>query len=338
MSSLKKPGEGAIGRSVVPSGQALRHVHVDTANAEKSAPNQMLKLIPLDRFQQRLPPNQAVTIGVIMASHNRRLATLRCIESLAAQEATMAIDLTILLVDDSSQDGTPNAVRACFPYVHIVEGSGDLYWGGGMRLAHQALTAVSEPDYLLWLNDDVTLRLDALNALMKTASAQPEGVVVGALLNPKSQETSYSGLIRRGRSPLGVFLVDPSTSTQIVDTFNGNVVLIPRTAYRVLGAIDAAFPHLFGDLDYGYRASKLGIRIVVAPGHMGCCERDDLTRTWEDPNLRLWQRLKHLHSVKVMSLRPRVEFLRRHGGLEWPLRLVMGYLKEYGQIMHLVKR
>lgn len=240
--------------------------------------------------------------------------------------------MAVVLVDDASQDGTREAVSARFPDVHIVEGGGDLYWGGGMRIAHRSLTDFSEPNFLMWLNDDVILFREAIEMLLKASVRQQTVVVVGALMDPQTKETSYSGFSRTGRSPLGLSLVAPKTG-QTVDTFNGNVLLLSRTAYRLLGSVDAAFPHMYGDLDYGYRARDLAIPIRVADKHVGWCQRNDGLKTWRDQDLSRGRRLQNLHSVKVMPLRPNCEFLRRHGGLEWPIRLLGGYLKAYLRIL-----
>ena len=44
----------------------------------------------------------------------------------------------VYLTDDGCTDGTPKAVAAEFPDIHIVQGDGSLFWGGGMRLAWKA--------------------------------------------------------------------------------------------------------------------------------------------------------------------------------------------------------
>lgn len=298
------------------------------------SPERFLEL----KSQTGLSEAQPVTIGVLVASHNRCEATVRSLETLAAQQLRLPGQLAIMLVDDASTDGTSAVVRRLFPYVNLIEGTGQLYWGGGMRLAQSVLTSRMRPDYLLWLNDDVVLFTDALQRLLDTAARRPSALIVGALVDPTTRRTSYSGLRRAGRSPLRLSLVPSSETPEEVDTFNGNVVLVPKIAYERIGQIDASFPHMYGDLDYGYRAGQLGLICVVAPGHVGLCDRNDNRSEWRDPSLPRVARLRRLHSVKVMPLKPRLEFLRRHGGIEWPLRLAIGYLKEYRYVIRSVNR
>ncbi len=78
------------------------------------------------------------------------------------------------LVDDGSGDGTTPAVHAEFPEVRVIAGTGHLYWSGGMRVAQQA-AVLSDPDYLLWLNDDVELEPEALATLLATHHSMCRG-------------------------------------------------------------------------------------------------------------------------------------------------------------------
>ena len=44
-------------------------------------------------------------------------------------------DLTVFLVDDASPDRTGERVLNEFPQVHVIQGTGSLYWTKGMNLA-----------------------------------------------------------------------------------------------------------------------------------------------------------------------------------------------------------
>ena len=111
-----------------------------------------------------------------------------------------------------------------------------------MALAEQ--TALSaDPDYLLWLNDDVTLDEDAIAKLLETERANRPGrcIVVGAVRDPSSGEVSYSGVQRRDFHPLRVDIVEPDSKPKTVQMFHGNVVLVSRAASRLVGPIDGRF-------------------------------------------------------------------------------------------------
>jgi GT2 family glycosyltransferase len=276
---------------------------------------------------------KSAQVGVAIAAYNRRETTLRCLRALTGQKLVSPTGLVVVVVDDGSSDGTANALKRYFPFVHVLNGTGSLYWGGATRLAHELVASAASPDYLLWLNDDVVLAPGGLAALLDAAAACPGEIIVGALRDPASGELTYSGLRRKGRSPLRLCRVAPSDQFPDVDTFNGNVVLIPRSVYTSLGPVDQAFPHLYGDLDYGYRATRMGHGVRLASGYVGTCSRNDSTGTWKDVRLGLARRFAQLHSPKTIPLPARSSFLRRHGGPEWPVRLAGGYLKAYCQIL-----
>lgn len=47
-----------------------------------------------------------------------------------------------------------------------------------------------------------------------------------------------------------------------IDSFNGNIVLIPLSVFNILGFNDNYFTHSFGDLDYGLRAKKWVLNVI----------------------------------------------------------------------------
>ena len=71
------------------------------------------------------------------------------------------------VVDDGSEDGTSEAVLQTIPETHLIAGSGNLYWGGGMRLAFKEAMKDGWDFYLL-LNDDVILKPSAIEILLAT--------------------------------------------------------------------------------------------------------------------------------------------------------------------------
>lgn len=215
-----------------------------------------------------MPP---LRIAVLMTSHNRREKTLSALATLAGQRGLPEkTSLRTYLVDAGSTDGTPEAVRAAHPEVEVTTVGTDIYWSHGMRIASRNSRRTGEPpwDFQLWLNDDVTLAENALAVLLDTADAVGPGkVVVGAVRASDSARTTYSG--RRGRA---LALVEPTGRPERCDTYNGNVVLLPRTVCDRVGDIDEVFQHGIGDYDHGFRVRQAGIPAYVTPCHVGICD------------------------------------------------------------------
>jgi GT2 family glycosyltransferase len=247
-------------------------------------------------------------------------------------QARSDADLTVYLVDDGSSDGTPAAVRAQFPEVHILPGTGQLFWSGGMRLA-QLAAEPSNPDYLLWLNDDVRLDADAVATLVATHSSvssrgAPDSIIVAAMRDPETGATTYSGVVRRDRVRRMRFtLLEPAHEPVPCETMNGNAVLVPRSVYRRVGLFDSRFTHAMNDYDYGLRAQSLACEVWLAPGHLGTCVFSRPSTHRLDDSVPFRQRLRYLVSPLGLPPKDWLHFTRRHGGLLWPGLFISPYIR-----------
>jgi GT2 family glycosyltransferase len=260
-----------------------------------------------------------------MACHNRRELTLACLRSLYGQQRTN-YELSVFLVDDGSSDGTAGAVMSEFPDVEVLSGSGHLYWGGAMRLAFQAAER-RDADFHLWLNDDVILHSEAVALLLSTYEEVRQYrstpiLVVGAVQDPATRRTTYSGLEHRaGWHPLRFDHVEPGPGSKRCETMSGNVALVSRDAFKLLGAVDEAFVHTMGDCDYGLRLGRSGGEVWLASRHVGTCPRGDRPVTGGS----VAQRLRGILSPKKVPPVPWLVYVRRHGGPVWPILWIGPY-------------
>ena len=201
----------------------------------------------------RTPP----TVIAIVASHNRRDKTMECIRSYFALSGDY--ELSMVLVDDGSSDGTAEAASSLSDRVDVLRGDGSLFWAKAMAIAERRAVE-HRPDYLLWLNDDVVLQHDALGTLMAAMGGNVRRIVVGSVVDPVSGDVTYGGLDRVDWHPLRYRHVAPTDGVpRPVTTISGNVVLVPRCVYSEVGGIDGGFSHGRADWDYGLRAKRLGI-------------------------------------------------------------------------------
>lgn len=276
--------------------------------------------------------SRACRLAVIMTSHNRREKTLECLKALGVSAAAQRAELSGVLVDDGSTDGTAEAVGRAYPWMRIVLGDGSLFWCRGMHRAFETALECSF-DYYLWLNDDTMLYEDALSRLLDCAEAQracarKPVIVVGSTLDKVTGRPTYGGERRQSGWRRSRFvLVQPSDSAQRCDSMDGNIVLIPADAARLVGNLDPMFEHAMGDTDYGLRASKLGVEIWVAPGVHGTCALNPVGNTFVDPRLPFLTRWRLLLSRKGLPWRSWLTFTRRHTGICWPLFFLWPYAR-----------
>ncbi len=157
-------------------------------------------------------------------------------------------------------------------------------------------------------------------------------ILVGTTRDPDSGAITYGGLKRHSNwRPLSFSRVSSGDAPVECATMNGNCVLVPHRVAQVLGNLDSAFVHAMGDIDYGLRAGREGIKIWVVPGFVGSCRAHQPTESPGDqpkrrPFLARWNETlgpKHLPPRAWLAL------VRRHGGVFWPFHWASPYIKVF---------
>ena len=272
--------------------------------------------------------------AVLMASYSRVEKTLRCIETLTmglSDAAAFSVD--IFLTDDGSTDGTGEQVKSRFPQVHLIRGDGSLFWAGGMRAAWHAADMNDTYDFVVWANDDVEFSPSAVRSSFEEAvQLQKNGgssatILVGTILDPNSGGVTYGGVNRPNpiSRPLYFELVSPSTGAVDCETFNGNFVIIPSAVVKVIGGMNSAYVHAYGDYDYGFRARQAGFRIMVLTTPVGTCSRNSWVSTDKITSMTLSQRWRRMTGPKLYPLSGWFAYSRAHTGPFWPVFFLRPY-------------
>ncbi len=264
-------------------------------------------------------------IAVLLTCFNRQEKTLACLTNLYANE-TAGFELDIFLVDDGCTDGTAETVIEKYPSVNVIQGTGSLYWNGGMRLAWEAALN-KQYDFYLWINDDSEIYPDAIARIIFAydqliLAGKRVGAVLGTMVDPASKMPTYGGRLRNSLiNPLsfGPVLV-PTDEPLACDFINGNFTLIPKESVKRIGILSNKYTHSMGDFDYGLRLKKSGLTCWVAPGTYGECETNSNTGGCKDKSLAITERVEKMNSISQL---PPIDewlfFVREHGGYIWPL-------------------
>lgn len=109
-------------------------------------------------------------------------------------------------------------------------------------------------------NDDTLLDNHAVTTLIDTASKYKNKVIVVGSTCDLSGNLSYGG---REMSRKHKIIAPNSVETKECATFNGNIVLIPNRVVDIIGIIDPFFHHSFGDIEYGLRATKMVLNVLL---------------------------------------------------------------------------
>jgi GT2 family glycosyltransferase len=271
-------------------------------------------------------------IAVLITCHNRKEKSLACLKALFHNVLPDGDSLDVFLVDDGSTDGTSEAVLARYPLVEIIKGDGNLYWGKGMHCAFARAMEIGF-DVYLWLNDDTTLYTAAIDTMVSAwhrtkNQTGKDAIIVGSTQDPDTAQLTYGGVVRHSAlKRFSYTLVKPCSQPIECHTMNGNCVLVPNSVVLRLGNLEKRFAHAMGDIDYGLRAGQAGIKVFVAPGCIGTCERNDSQGTFNDRSLSLRARWRKM--MQPTGLPPASWWIltQRHGGLLGSVYWVWPYFR-----------
>ena len=215
-------------------------------------------------------------VSIVIVSFNSREHILRC---LAAVEREAGLPHEVLVVDNASADGTPEAVRQAAPNARVIANDHNL---GFARANNQAL-ARAQGAFVLLLNPDCELRPGALEALLGSLDAHPQVAAVGpltrnsdgtpqvsfgpdlTLANEWRQRRLVNGVRARQAASLAAAeaLV---TREQRPDWISAACLLTRIEALRALGGFDEGFFLYEEDADLCLRLRKAGWQILHYPG------------------------------------------------------------------------
>ncbi len=249
------------------------------------------------------------SIAVLLTVHNRKEQTLNCLSKLFCQSIPDNYEIHVFLTDDASTDGTAEEIDRSFPQVNIIKGDGNLFWNRGMHKAWEAAVQSKVYDFYLWLNDDTMIADDCIERLLALSAANGDSaIIVGstcAIGNPN--QITYGGWKN------GELLTDLTKSNKC-ETMNGNIVLIPKSVYNVLGMNDPKFRHCLGDTDYALSANEHGIACLTGVGIFGECDAHEHPTIWMDPFQPFAKRWKNFFSPLGNNPFEFFYFRRKHFG------------------------
>ena len=235
------------------------------------------------------PPRVEPELSVVVASFNTRDLLRDCLRTLRA--ATQSVPTEIVVVDNSSKDGTPGMVAAEFPDVTLLANSSN----DGFARANNRALARTRGRFVLLLNPDTLVPPDTLEPLVAFLRDNPKVGLVGCRVDrpdgrldeacKRNFPTPLSALMRflaldrllgrgRGYRRSGE---DPAGRYE-VDAVVGAFMLLRRETLEDVGGLDEDY-FMFGeDLDWCYRVKQrdwqiyyLGDRSIVH--HKGAATR-----------------------------------------------------------------
>ncbi len=203
-------------------------------------------------------------ISVVVLNWNGLPVIESCLESILRQTYQ---PLEVIVVDNASEDGSPDLIRNRFPLVRLILNEKNLGFGGGNNLGIKA----SKGRYIMILNNDTRLDLKCLEFLMQSLE-RDRRYGAGApkiLLDHQNNLIDAAGIvvypdglsIGRGRMEQAE-QYDEETE---VFCASGCAGLFRREMIEEIGLYDEDFFAYAEDTDLGWRARLTGWKCIYNP-------------------------------------------------------------------------
>jgi len=218
---------------------------------------------------------------IIIINYKSLRLLLRCLSSV--YEKIKEIDFDVIVVDNASNDNSPQKIKEDFPKVRLIVNVMNL---GFSRACNQALRQVRSP-YILLLNPDTEILDSSLKEMIRFLEENPEVGILGCKIldeKQKEQRTAfprrtvlreiidivpyiklekilpeywtdrfYDKLIKKSKDPFEVFWV------------TGACLLVRKRVLDEIGLFDEDLFLFSEDVDFCWRARKAEWKVMFFP-------------------------------------------------------------------------
>jgi GT2 family glycosyltransferase len=208
---------------------------------------------------------------VVVLSWNGRDDTLACLDSLVRVARS---DVSVICVDNGSNDGSVEAVRERYPFITLIENRNNLGFAGGNNVGIRRALAAGA-DWVVLLNNDATVDPRCIDAFEAAAAANPDAGVLGGkvLFDDPSDLVWFAGqrfspLLGYSGRPIGYRKRDGSRygAIRAVDRVAGAFMAVSRRAIESAGYLDEALFAYVEDVEWCVRIRRSGFSILLVPG------------------------------------------------------------------------
>lgn len=276
----------------------------------------------------------------VILNTNRREDTIACLGSLLANTYP---NHQALVLDNSSTDGSVEAIRSAFPSVEIIALNDNAGYAGNNNVGIQAALDRGA-DWVFVLNEDTILAPNCLEQLVQAGEADGNVGIVG----PMVYHFDEPEVIQSAGGTLGPYWealhiginerdIRQFPVTRSVDWISGCAIMVRRDAIKQVGMLDAKFFYYWEEVDWCIRVRRAGWKIVHVPGaklwHKGVQRnyRPKPSVAYYNTRNRFLLLCKHHASFKVqavawvqtlrtllsLSIRPKWRGMRDHRNALW---------------------
>jgi GT2 family glycosyltransferase len=201
-------------------------------------------------------------VWIVPVNYNGTEDTRKCLRSLAA----LTTPAKVVVVDNASRPDPTEALRAEFPWAHVVRNDENLGWSGGNN-AGIRFALDRGADHIILLNNDTTVAPDLVGRLLGAFAAHPRFGVIGPVIHHMDEPDvvmtdgvtfnppGFPGFFQRRVVPERPAEPPVVDETDIV---NGCCMMVRADVFRRVGLIDDRFFLIHEEADFCLRVKRAG--------------------------------------------------------------------------------
>ncbi len=186
-------------------------------------------------------------------------------------------DSRITVVDNNSEDGTPEFLKKNFPEVEIIRNSTNLGFGSACNMGSRG----SDCEYLIFINQDAQINRFPIEEVVQVFSENEYSIIGGKVLSHESlpspsvgaRVSPLSTLMHWATMPLrliglrwfDMIAIPESEEFSQVQWIPGSLMVFRASDFVTLGGFDESFFMYVEDIEICYRAESRGMKTGHLP-------------------------------------------------------------------------
>lgn len=206
-------------------------------------------------------------VSVVFPTMNRKCDLIKCINSV--KESTYD-KIEIIVADNSSIDGSKEAVKELFPDVILLENELNL----GSPISINDCIKKSKGEFIFRLDDDVIIEKNTIENMLKVLKSDPQIGAVSAICfymeNPNLLRAAglkislfFGKTIAYGKDETNL---KPFKENREIEGAGGGTLMTRRKIFDKIGFYDESYFLTYEDVDWCYKLKKAGYKLVLVGG------------------------------------------------------------------------
>lgn len=239
-----------------------------------------------------------LALSIVLVSYNSRKDLAECLASIYDSPGRESFE--VVLVDNGSTDGGPEAAERLYPHVRILHAGRNAGYTGGNNIGYRNSTG----RHVLFLNPDTRVCGNALDILVERVDRDgacgaigphvlnQDGSLQRSCYRAETLPTVLSSVLFLDYLPFWERLTGIKTRyapaeyerEMAVDVVSGCCLLVPRRVLDEVGAFDEEYWMYGEEADLCERIRARGYRVVYTPAatvvHLGGATTQDHSMQW----------------------------------------------------------